>query len=297
MDKKNKLRGLYAGLIMTMLLGGCGSSGSNGKKTDQKEVNTKAEKSVETTEDKLITDNEKEKNETMQEDKRGETSKEDITAISETAEGSTEVVISGEAESDQSKEQEITQEKLSGYVEQLRNFAESGEWKSKFEKENLDADPAQCNELQYNIFDLDENGIPEMLIYASAPQLGGSHLMSMSCFCIIENNEISFVLDGSMGGTTISMVKRKDSGELQIAKSLKVGGFGGDMLKNHYYSYRDALLKEEKFISKTTYFNADNGTDEYIIDGSSVSVDEVDRQLAEYEWIKADDIPSYIETY
>ena len=35
------------------------------------------------------------------------------------------------------------------------------------------------------------------------------------------------------------------------------------MLKNHYYSYRDALLKEEKFISKTTYFNADNGTDEY----------------------------------
>ena len=57
------------------------------------------------------------------------------------------------------------------------------------------------------------------------------------------------------------------------------------------------MLKEEKFISKTTYFNADNGTDEYIIDGSSVSVDEVDRQLAEYEWIKADDIPSYIETY
>ena len=296
MRKKYILRGLYVGLAMTVLLGGCGSSGKSDTKVDQKEVVTKTQEGVEAEENSSVN---KEENEAMTEEKMGETSKEDAAAISETAESSTKVV---ESESGQSKDQEMTQEKLSGYVEQLRSFAESGEWKSKFEKENLDADPGECNELEYKIFDMDGNGIPEMLIYASAPQLGGSHLMSMSCFCIIENNEISFVLsgsttDGSMGGTTISMVKRKDSGELQIAKSLKVGGFGGDMLKNHYYSYRDALLKEEKFISKTTYFNADNGTDEYIIDGSSVSVDEVDRQLAEYEWIKADDIPSYIETY
>ena len=72
MRKKYILRGLYVGLAMTVLLGGCGSSGKSDTKVDQKEVVTKTQEGVEAEENSSVN---KEENEAMTEEKMGETSK------------------------------------------------------------------------------------------------------------------------------------------------------------------------------------------------------------------------------
>ena len=288
-SKKMKLRILFAGLLVSAFLTGCGAE-EESRKNDRNESSSQTEQSVATTE-QLSGDNEKAKNETKNESTENVTEKETAEAPSEP-----------QSEPSTADESGAKQEKMSEYVEMLQNFAESGEWKNHCEIDgDYGADPSQCNELEYSIFDIDGNGIPEMLVYAGAPHTGFFN-MSMSCFCVIENDEISVVLsgdtvDGSMGGRTVSMVRKKDTGELQIVSHLQVGGFGGKMYENSFYSYNNGSLQKELCIKSTTYFDTNNDENEYLIDEVAVTSDEIDRRSAEYEWINISEISSYTEVY
>lgn len=304
--KKAKVRSLLAGLVVSALLTGCGS-GEENKKNESKKSPLQMEQSASATE-QLSIDNEKATNETKNAEKNEiKNAEKNETTINE----STENIIEGETSEASSElqsepltadESATEQEKISEYVEMLRNFAESGEWKNHcviYEGDGVE--PSQCSELQYSIFDIDRNGIPEMLVYAEEPHMS-SNYMSMSCFCVIENEKISVALsgnttDGSIGGSKVSMVCKTDTGELQIASNRHVGGFGGKMFENNYYSYHNGSLEKELCIESTTYFNLNNGENEYLVDGVAVTSDELDLHIASYKWINICQISSYTEVY
>ena len=312
--KKNVIFRVIAvtGIMAALLLSSCSAEKSTSEDTVKKSQETKttttlAEKdgATDQSDHSEISENSGEEDKTEDSNKSKESdrsSESDKSSESDQTSDSEQPVKQDKtSDEDKSVQKEKSQEKMAGYVEQLRQYAESGAWKA--DCENRDgAVPEECNDLAYSIFDLDEDGIPEMLVYASAPQLGGPRLMTMSAFCVIENEAISIVLSGStcggtMGGTTISMVCRKDTQELQIVDNMYAGGFGGNANENHYYTYSKGSVSEVSYAKAVSYFNPDNGTDEYIVNGENVTSDDVKAHNEVYERIAPDNIGSYIETY
>lgn len=198
--------------------------------------------------------------------------------------------------------QNIKIEDPKDYVSMLREYAESGAWKTDCDPGTEIGDPSSCNDLSYNIFDLDGDGVPEMLIYATAPELSGPRIMSASSFCVISNNSVVTIESGStsggtIGGTTVGLCEEKSSGRLMIYKSSYTGGFGGNASGYDFYSYSNSSLVNELSTYQVTYFDTSMGSDEYTINGNTSSAEKIASKIGEYEFISDQSISSKITTY
>lgn len=69
---------------------------------------------------------------------------------------------------------------------------------------------------------------------ATASELGGSKVMSVSSFCVISGKEVKTIVSGStseetIGGTTAGLCEEKSTDRLIIYKNSYTGGFGGNV--------------------------------------------------------------------
>lgn len=193
-------------------------------------------------------------------------------------------------------------EQSTDYVAMLREYAESGAWKSDCTPTTEIGSPSSCNNLSYKIFDLDGDGVPEMLIYATAPELSGPKVMSASSFCVISGKEVKTIDSGStsggtIGGTTVGLCEEKSTGRLMIYKNSYTGGFGGNASDYIFYSYYNGSLTQEVVTHQISYMDTSLGSDEYTINGANSSIEEISAKIGEYEFISDQNIPSKITTY
>ena len=218
------------------------------------------------------------------------------------------VYDNGEGEKDApttSSEAESSAPEKSGMSESdialLKNYAESGEWKNHCE-ENEGAEVAACNRMEYHIFDLDNNGIPEMLIYADNPERTVPRLLTATSLCVIVDGEVRTLESGStsegtIGGTTVSMCMENATGELLICKREHVGGFGGTYNYCVISRFNSNSLTEIMSMKALTYTNPTMGTDEFYVNNEESTLEEVNAKYDEYTFLQASEIPDYIKTY
>lgn len=188
------------------------------------------------------------------------------------------------------------------YVSMLREYAESGAWKNDCDPNTEIGSPASCNDLSYSIFDLDSNGIPEMLIYATAPEMSGPRVMSASSFCVISDGQVKTIESGStsggtIGGSTVGLCEEKTTGRLMIYKNTYTGGFGGNASGYSVYSFYNSVLTQELNVSQITYMDTSLGSDEYTINGQSSTMEETSAKIGKYDYVSSQNISSKITTY
>ena len=201
----------------------------------------------------------------------------------------------------QVQESKTSGEMFTDYVSLLRDYAESGEWKNNCENPT-GGDPQWCDEVSYNIIDLDEDGVPEMLVWGSSQKYSGPRPMTASSFCVIGNGNVKTIKSGStcggtMGGTSVNLCQEKSSGKFMICHGSYTGGFGGQAGSSAYYSYSGGSLSQQASTYKVKYSTAGYGTDEFKVNDSPTTEDAVDAKNAEYEMIYYQDISSKLTTY
>ena len=183
----------------------------------------------------------------------------------------------------------------------LRDYAESGEWKS-YCNVNEGAIVDDCDDMTYYIFDLDSDSIPEMLIYAVSTKWSTNFVMSASSFCVISDGAVKTVVSGStcggsLGGTTISLSEELSTGRLLVRSNTHIGGFGGTANDSTIYSYAGGALSEVVEFRSVEYNSEAMGTNEYKINSVDASKDEVQSKSIEYSYIRNQDISSKLQTY
>lgn len=185
------------------------------------------------------------------------------------------------------------------YEQMYNDFVNSGSWRtyeSSFEGRNLSVN--DCTVKYSNIFDLDGDGIPELLLYAEAPYIG-PRIMSASGFYTIKSGKIVPLLIGStcggtLGGETISLAEESGTGKLYVGSFGSVGGFGGTGAYISIYDYAGGNLSLHTEYKCTEYNNSSLGTNEYKIDSVNVTKEEYSTMVQKYPIVPPQDVASKV---
>ncbi|MCL2433432.1 MAG: dockerin type I repeat-containing protein [Clostridia bacterium] len=165
-----------------------------------------------------------------------------------------------------------------------REFLESDEWCLL---ENKDDVKASFDMVEYKIFDLDGDGVPELWLRADG--LDKKNMPKYACwFYSIVDNAVVKLLHGSVTidsiGTTIYTMYNIETGKYVIAKNIKHHDDVSSISTTKYYDIANGKLVEiETLCSKTTKIN-DDFEFSHTIDNMTVTYEAFRQTHAKYEW-------------
>ena len=183
------------------------------------------------------------------------------------------------------------------YEQMYNDFINSGTWRTYDNAfDGRDVSVNDCNIENTSIFDLDGNGVPELLLYATAKNMG-PQLMSVSAFYTIVDNHIVTLLVGStcggtLGGETVSLAEENGTGSLYVGSFGHIGGFGGTGGYTSIYTYSNSTLYLYTNYTATEYQNSSMGTNEYKVNSVNVSREEYFAESDKYKMIYPKDVSS-----
>ncbi|MBQ3969379.1 MAG: hypothetical protein II685_02695, partial [Clostridia bacterium] len=164
------------------------------------------------------------------------------------------------------------------YMQIYLEFMNNDEWKTYEDVVYPNIDIEKCSIAHYKIFDYDNEGIPELWIFAKDGASSVNEITASAIYTICDG-EVDTLLTGStcggtMGGNTISFVKDKADGRYYISDTSVVGGFGGTETERVIYNYIDGELSVKSDQYMLAWQNTELGTNEYKIDSKNVTIND-----------------------
>ena len=254
---------------------------------------------------------------------------------SEVSEMSEEVQSSAESSAEESSEtlsdlqesisdtSEDNHSKWDEYVSLLNEFVSSGSWAKISETEIQDnhslfgsdvmsyndiTNPSEWSVTDENkhIFDMDGDGIPEMLlrIESSEYTAGPTGPASNTEFVAIKNGRASIIMNaywtgGTMRGNSISVCKNSTDSKYYITfnSQLHVDA-GNNSSSNTYYAYSNGNASEINNITKASSYDWSNGNSEptitCTINGSESTESEFDNIVNSYAIVPFDELSNLV---
>ena len=209
------------------------------------------------------------------------------------------------------------------YVSLLNEFVSSGSWAKISETEIQDnhslfgSDVMSYNDIinpsewsvtdeNKHIFDMDGDGIPEMLlrIESSEYTAGPTGPASNTEFVAIKNGRASIIMNaywtgGTMRGNSISVCKNSTDSKYYIAfnSQLHVDA-GNNSSSNTYYAYSNGNASEINNITKASSYDWSNGNSEpnitCTINGSESTESEFDNIVNSYAIVPFDELSNLV---
>lgn len=208
------------------------------------------------------------------------------------------------------------------YVSLLNEFVSSGSWTRISETEIQDnhslfgsdimsyndiINPSEWSVTDENkhIFDMDGDGIPEMLLRIEHSEWGGpAGPASNTEFVAIKNGRASIIMNaywtgGTMRGNSISVCKNSTDSKYYIAfnSQLHVDA-GNNSSSNTYYAYSNGNASEINNITKASSYDWSNGNSEpnitCTINGSESTESEFDNIVNSYAIVPFDELSNLV---
>ena len=130
-------------------------------------------------------------------------------------------------------------------------YMESTQWQDEYEpQDEYESDITDFKITTFKIFDLDDNGIPELWFHAeSSNELGPGRPARRDIFCTIEGSNViqllsGYISGGSMGGEEITVYYDTKALAHVICKEGHAGGFGGSAEWTEVYDFSNGSITE-----------------------------------------------------
>ena len=293
-------------LLMTICVSAAMSSCTNGKSTDETAANVSSEESVES----VGSDIEKSSRVKASDIISSSENSEDMLSVTESSDISVEDEISENTSESQSLPEETSVEYIQSSTDDI-SVEDSTNKESEEEPvsqtsvllseddnyEEIYADYIQNAEkvgwyedmdtLEYCIFDLDEDGTPELWYKYSGES---AFELSYTEFASYDGDKVNKICSasrsgGSIGGGNVVLEYDKVNGEMLLGEIAVGGGFQGKYFAQDIYKYNAGKIEKVFSGSSLVY---DNGESEYKINDVEVSKDEYDSAVEQYVYIKND---------